>query len=153
MLLETFENHEIYFTYLSYLNIGLDFKIPFQVNLETMLFIVDQCPSLRHIWGLDLLMLSPASIAAVQNHIERNNRWIDLHDGMSGSRLVLEIVSTMHQNYHKMLALRAITLIITLIDTVRRQHVPFQREYRSLVNEASTALRRQIMQAMMMGGN
>ena len=51
-----------------------------------MLFIVDQCPSLRHIWGLDLLMLSPASIAAVQNHIRRNNRWIDVHDGMSGSR-------------------------------------------------------------------
>jgi len=81
-----------------YLNIGLNCDIPFKVNLETMLFIVDQCPSLRHIWGLDLLMLSPASIAAVQNHIERNNRWIDLHDGMSGSRLVLEIVSTMYQN-------------------------------------------------------
>ena len=80
-----------------YLNIGLNCDIPFKVNLETMLFIVDQCPSLRHIWGLDLLMLSPASIAAVQNHIERNNRWIDLHDGMSGNRLVLEIVSIMYQ--------------------------------------------------------
>ena len=56
-----------------------------------MLFIVDQCPSLRHIWGLDLLMLSPASIAAVQKHIQRNNRFIDVHDGMSGNRLVLEI--------------------------------------------------------------
>ena len=99
-----------------------------------MLFIVDQCPSLRHIWGLDLLMLSLASIAAVQNHIERNNRWIDLHDGMSGSRLVLEVVSTMYQNYNisiKMMALRAIMLIFILIDTAPHQHVPFQREYRS----------------------
>ena len=61
-------------------------KIYYQVNLETMLFIIDQCPRLRHIWGLDLLMLSPASIAAVQSHIKRNNRFIDVHDGMSGSR-------------------------------------------------------------------
>ena len=52
------------------------------VSLETMLFIVDSCPDLRDIWGLDLLMLSPASIAAVQSHIQRNNRWIDFHDGM-----------------------------------------------------------------------
>ena len=57
-----------------------------------MLFIVDQCPRLRHIWGLDLLMLSPASIAAVQSHIKRNNRWIDVHDGMSGSRFVRNIL-------------------------------------------------------------
>ena len=81
-------------TYLYHIRISKDrtssnFKFILKVNLETMLFIVDQCPSLRHIWGLDLLMLSPASIAAVQNHIERNNRWIDLHDGMSGNRLVL----------------------------------------------------------------
>ena len=118
-----------------------------------MLFIVDQCPSLRHIWGLDLLMLSPASIAAVQNHIQRNNRWIDLHDGMSGNRLVLyrlEIVST---RYQKMIALMIIILIFILIDIAPHQHVPFRREYLSLANEASTALRRQIMQAMMMGGN
>ena len=46
------------------------------VSLETMLFIVDSCPQLRDIWGLDLLMLSPASISAIQSHIRRNNRWI-----------------------------------------------------------------------------
>ena len=95
-----------------------------------MLFIVDQCPSLRHIWGLDLLMLSPASIAAVQKHIQRNNRFIDVHDGMSGNRLVLEI-HLMLGGYIKMLALRIIILIFLLIDTARHQHVPFQREYRS----------------------
>lgn len=54
-----------------------------EVCLETMLFIVDQCPKLRHIWGLDLLMLSPQSISAVQQHIVRNNRHIDVHDGMA----------------------------------------------------------------------
>lgn len=56
-----------------------------EVSLETMLFIVDQCPKLRHIWGLDLLMLSPQSITAVQQHIVNNNREITLHDGMSTS--------------------------------------------------------------------
>ena len=50
-----------------------------------MLFIIDQCPLLRHIWGLDLLMLSPQSITAIQQHITKNNRHIDLHDGMSTS--------------------------------------------------------------------
>ena len=55
------------------------------VSQETMLFIVDQCPKLRDIWGLDLLMLSPAAISAVQAHIKKNNRWIDVHDGMCGS--------------------------------------------------------------------
>ena len=71
-----------------------------------MLFIVDQCPRLRHIWGLDLLMLSPASIAAVQNHIKRNNRWIDVHDGMSGSRSVqntLEILLRIYRITQKIL--------------------------------------------------
>ena len=98
-----------------------------------MLFIVDQCPSLRHIWGLDLLMLSPASIAAVQKHIQRNNRFIDVHDGMSGNRLVLEIhlMLSGYINSCQMLALRIIILIFLLIDTARHQHVPFQREYRS----------------------
>ena len=83
-----------------------------EVCLETMLFIVDQCeffkkktksiivhtkfftksskyfvlmkwyffcttgPKLRHIWGLDLLMLSPQSITAIQQHITNNNRYI-----------------------------------------------------------------------------
>ena len=133
----------------------MNFEILFKVNLETMLFIVDQCPSLRHIWGLDLLMLSPASIAAVQNHIQRNNRWIDLHDGMSGNRLVLEIISTRYQkcNMSKIMALIIIILVFTIINTAHHQHVPFRREYLSLVNEASTALKRQIMQEMMMGGN
>lgn len=56
-----------------------------EVCRETMLFIVDQCPQLRHIWGLDLLMLGPQSIAAIQQHILQNNRHIDLHDGMSTS--------------------------------------------------------------------
>ena len=56
-----------------------------EVCLETMLFIIDQCPVLRHIWGLDLLMLSPQSITAIQQHITKNNRHIDLHDGMSTS--------------------------------------------------------------------
>jgi len=56
-----------------------------EVCLETMLFIIDQCPVLRHIWGLDLLMLSPQSITAIQQHITKNNRSIDLHDGMSTS--------------------------------------------------------------------
>ena len=37
-----------------------------EVCLETMLFIIDNCPRLNHIWGLDLLMLSPQSIAAIQ---------------------------------------------------------------------------------------
>lgn len=55
------------------------------VSLETMLFIVDQCPKLRDIWGLDLVMLSPSAIAAVQSHIKKNNRHIDVHDGMCGS--------------------------------------------------------------------
>ena len=64
-----------------------------------MLFIVDQCPRLRHIWGLDLLMLSPASIAAVQSHIKRNNRWIDVHDGMSGSRFVRNTLELLVQIY------------------------------------------------------
>ena len=51
-----------------------------RVSLETMLFIIDQCPKLRHIWGLDLLMLSPEAIATIQQHIKRNNRDIALHD-------------------------------------------------------------------------
>ena len=33
-------------------------------------------PKLRHIWGLDLLMLSPQSITAIQQHITNNNRYI-----------------------------------------------------------------------------
>ena len=52
-----------------------------------------------------------------------------------------------------LITILTIVMILVLIDTALRQHVPFQREYRSLANEASTALRRQIMQAMMMGGN
>ena len=52
------------------------FLFQWDVSLETMLFIVDSCPQLRDIWGLDLLMLSPASISAIQSHIRRNNRWI-----------------------------------------------------------------------------
>ena len=52
------------------------FIFQWDVSLETMLFIVDSCPQLRDIWGLDLLMLSPASISAIQSHIRRNNRWI-----------------------------------------------------------------------------
>ena len=47
-----------------------------EVCLETMLFIIAQCPQLRHIWGLDLLMLSPQSISAIQQHITQNNRHI-----------------------------------------------------------------------------
>ena len=83
-----------------------------------MLFIIDQCPSLRHIWGLDLLMLSPASIAAVQSHIKRNNRHIDVHDGMSGSRLVIyknEYNSRpSNPNNHFMILLLKYTLNATL---------------------------------------
>jgi hypothetical protein len=40
-----------------------------EVSLETMLFIIDNCPRLRHIWGLDLLMLSPQSISAIQVNV------------------------------------------------------------------------------------
>ena len=48
------------------------------VSLETMLFLIDQCPDLATIYGLDMLMLCPRSIALIQTHIRRNNRAIDL---------------------------------------------------------------------------
>lgn len=51
-----------------------------KVSLETMLFVIDSCVNLRNIWGLDLLMMCPVSIRTIQEHIARNNRWIDLHD-------------------------------------------------------------------------
>ena len=36
------------------------------VSLETMLFLIDQCPELSVIFGLDMLMLCPKSIALIQ---------------------------------------------------------------------------------------
>ena len=48
-----------------------------------MLYLIDQSPSLTCIWGLDLLMMSPAGVSTIKDHIRLNNLNIDTHDGIS----------------------------------------------------------------------
>lgn len=38
---------------------------------------------LARIWGLDLLMMSPAGVTTIREHIRKNNLSIDVHDGIS----------------------------------------------------------------------
>jgi len=54
-----------------------------EVSLDTMLYLIDQTKGLRTIWGLDLLMMSPAGVQTIQEHIRINNLNIDVHDGIS----------------------------------------------------------------------
>eukprot|EP00092_Neocalanus_flemingeri_P033846 GFUD01036807.1.p1 GENE.GFUD01036807.1~~GFUD01036807.1.p1 ORF type:complete len:552 (+),score=114.11 GFUD01036807.1:151-1806(+) len=54
-----------------------------EVSLDTMLYLIDQTPGLATIWGLDLLMMSPAGVKTIQDHIRKNNLNIDVHDGIS----------------------------------------------------------------------
>lgn len=54
-----------------------------EVSLDTMLYLIDQSPFLSCIWGLDLLMMNPAGVKTIQDHIRLNNLNIDTHDGIS----------------------------------------------------------------------
>merc|ERR1719209_2549570 len=54
-----------------------------EVSLDTMLYLIDQTKGLKTIWGLDLLMMSPAGVQTIQEHIRINNLNIDVHDGIS----------------------------------------------------------------------
>ena len=53
------------------------------VALETVLYLIDQTPSLTTIWGLDLLLICEESRETVENHIRKNNLNISLNDGIA----------------------------------------------------------------------
>jgi len=54
-----------------------------EVSLDTMLYLIDQSTKLTRIWGLDLLMMNPAGVLTIREHIRNNNLNIDVHDGIS----------------------------------------------------------------------
>ena len=54
-----------------------------EVALETILYLIDQTPSLTAIWGINLLNLSDQSKEAVRTHIRKNNFNISLNDGIA----------------------------------------------------------------------
>ena len=39
--------------------------------------------SVSRIWGLDLLMMNPAGVTTIRDHIRKNNLNITVHDGIS----------------------------------------------------------------------
>ena len=53
-----------------------------EVSLDTLLYLIDQCPCLKTLWGLNLLNLSNTSKDTVRNHIKKNNLNIELFEGL-----------------------------------------------------------------------